>query len=53
MTTLAAFGIGGWEVLLIALILGGMIGVLLLVAGIVIFVSRRQQRTKAQQEIGN
>ena len=37
MTTLAAF-IGGWELLLITVVLGGMVVVPLLIVGLVLFV---------------
>jgi hypothetical protein len=43
MTTLAAF-IGGWELLLITVVLGGMIVVPLLIVGIVLFVVNRQKK---------
>lgn len=43
MTTLAAF-IGGWELLLITVVLGGMMVVPLLIVGIVLFVVNRQKK---------
>ena len=43
MTTLAAF-IGGWELLLIAAVLGVLIGVPLLILAIVLFVVNRQKK---------
>ena len=44
MTTLAAF-IGGWELLLIAAVLGVLVGVPLLILAIVLLVVNRQKKT--------
>ena len=43
MTMLAAF-IGGWELLLIAVVLGVMLGVPLVIVVIVLFVLNRQKK---------
>ena len=45
MTTLAAF-IGGWELLLITVGLGGMVVVPLLIVGIVLFVVNRRKQAQ-------
>ena len=44
MTTLAAF-VGGWELLLIAAVLGVLVGVPLLILAIVLLVVNRQEKT--------
>ena len=44
MTTLTAF-IGGWELLLIAVVLGVLVGVPLIIVAIVLFVVNRRKKT--------
>ena len=40
---LAVFGLGGWELLLIAMVVGMMIGIPLIVVAIVLFVVNRRK----------
>ena len=46
MTMFAAF-IGGWELLLIAAVLGVLVGVPLLILAIVLFVANRRKRVQS------
>ena len=44
MTTLAVFGIGGWELLLIAVLLSVVVGVPLVIIAIVLLFVNRQKK---------
>ena len=52
MTTLAAF-LGGWELLLIAAVLGVLVGVPLLILAIVLFIVNRQKKAQPSRPANN